>query len=254
MLSLVRRRAGHRIGVLGAALLVSLAVLVPGAGVSSLPGVAERTGSVNGGAAAFAPSQRGEQVQIRQPPDPPLRCERVIVIGDSLTQNWQWHLDRGLREAGFTAKVDAQHSRRIPASVAAPYSGVRAAWTVRATFGEAECWVVALGSNDLSHGADDPGAAGALITEMLAAVTPGADVWWMNVNYHRQAGWPFNFPGATATFNGVLDARAAADPKLHVIDWYGYSEGNLWWFFDPVHVTETGTIARSRQIVDALPR
>jgi hypothetical protein len=125
---------------------------------------------------------------------------------------------------------------------------------VRATFGEAECWVVALGSNDLIFGGDDPATATAMIDEMVGAVTPGAAVWWVNVNYHRDPRTNFAFVAATQSFNATLAARAADDPMLTVIDWYTLSEANLGWFFDPVHVDRTGSIARAQQTVAALPR
>jgi hypothetical protein len=114
--------------------------------------------------------------------------------------------------------------------------------------------MIALGSNDLLHGAGEPATAQAMMDEMLAAITPDALVWWVNVDYHRDPRTSFDFPTATLSFNAELDARAAADPDLHVIDWYSYAEANLDWFFDPVHVDRTGSIARAEQAVAALPR
>ncbi len=227
---------------------VGIVLLVSSAAVAASDPV-----EISVGARALAVGKRGEQVQTQPLPPPPVVCERVVVIGDSLTDNAGPWLRDGLRDAGFTRRVDAQPSRRIPASVAAPRSGVRAAWAVRASFGEAECWVVALGSNDLIFGAADPLTADALISEMLAAVTPGADVWWVNLDYHRDPRTSFDFEGATAAFNRVLDDRAAADDELHVIDWFSLAEANLQWFFDPVHVDTTGSIARAQQVIDALP-
>ena len=55
-------------------------------------------------------------------------------------------------------------------------------------------------------------------------------------------------------FNRAGRGRAAAEPELTLIDWYTLSEANLQWFFDPVHVDRTGSIARARQTVAALPR
>ena len=94
----------------------------------------------------------------------------------------------------------------------------------------------------------------AVLDEMLAVISPGAHVWWVNVDYHRDPRTSFDFVGATAVFNAELDASAASNPQLHIIDWYTYAEGNLQWFFDPVHVDRTGSIARANQIVEALPR
>jgi hypothetical protein len=210
--------------------------------------------TVDGGAAVVETAARGSMFQATETVPPASGCRRVIVIGDSLMDNSRPWLVDGLDDAGFDAYVDAQPSRRIPASVRAPYSGVTAAADARATFGEADCWVVALGSNDLVFGAGVPAAADAVIDEMLAAVTPGASVWWVNVNYHRDPDIDFGFAAATAVFNRQVAARADADPALAVIDWYALSEANLQWFFDPVHVDRTGSIARAGQTVAALPR
>lgn len=245
---MTHRRAAPRAA--GAAILLGLALV--GMAVVAAAGAP----ALDTGAHALTAADRGEQRQTRPipPPPGPTPCERVIVIGDSLTDNARPWLNDGLRDAGFTRKVDAHHSRRIPAFVSAPYSGVKAALEVRATWGEAECWVIALGSNDLAHGANTAATVNSMLDEMLSVVTPGARVWWVNLDYHRDPRTSFDFAGATAVFNGQLDTRAASNPKLYVIDWYSYAEANLHWFFDPVHVDRTGSIARAAQIVDALPR
>ena len=203
-------------------------------------------------ARASAPATRGEQVRIR--PLPPPGCRRVAVIGDSLTDNARWYLSTELGRAGFTSTIDAQPSRRIPDTVRAPYSGVLAARHVRSTWGDADCWVVALGSNDLIFGGGDPTVAASLIDSMLAVVTPGSSVWWVNLDYHHDPQVSFDFVGATATFNAVLDTRAALDVNLTVIDWYSVAESHGEWFFDPVHVDTIGSRARAEQMVDALVR
>lgn len=235
-----------------AVVLVVLVALAPTA-VGVAAGVV-RLVRIDAPAIADERAVRGEPIRVAPRPETPGVCERVAVIGDSLTDNAAPWLRAELQAAGFTAIVDAQPSRRIPGSASAPYSGVRAAVTTRATWGEAHCWVVALGSNDLFRGAGDPATASALIDEMLSAVTPGAMVWWVNVHYRRDPRTSFDFPAATEVFNAALDARAAADPLVDVVDWYGYSAANLQWFFDPVHVDRTGSIARAVQVVAALPR
>lgn len=210
--------------------------------------------AIDDAATVAEPADRGEWLQVTDTLPPPQFCERVAVIGDSLMDNAEPWLRANLRDAGFTYAVDVQPSRRIPARVRVPYSGVKAASGVRSSWGEADCWIIALGSNDLSHGAGEPATAAALIEEMLGVLTPGADVWWVNVDYHRDPRTSFDFPAATSVFNAELEAQAAADPKLHVIDWYSLAEANLRWFFDPVHVDRSGSIARADQAVAALPR
>jgi hypothetical protein len=112
--------------------------------------------------------------------------------------------------------------------------------------------MIALGSNDLIFGGSDPMVAASLIDSMLAVVTPGSSVWWVNLDYHRDPQVAFDFVGATAAFNEVLDARAALDGNLTVIDWYSLAESHPEWFFDPVHVDTVGSRARAEQMVDAL--
>lgn len=202
-------------------------------------------------ARASAPAVRGAATRIGpRPPQP--RCVRVAVIGDSLMDNARWYLQTGLTGAGYDHVIDAQPSRRIPDTVRPPYSGVIAARAVRSTWGEADCWVIALGSNDLIFGAGDPIVAATLIDSMLATVTPGARVWWVNLDYHLDPRFSFDFVGATAVFNDRLAARAAGDANVTVIDWYSLAERNPGWFFDPVHVDAAGSRARAAQVVDAL--
>jgi hypothetical protein len=202
-------------------------------------------------AQASAPAVRGAATRIGPFP-PRARCVRVAVIGDSLMDNARWYLQSGLAGAGYDHVIDAQPSRRIPDTVRAPYSGVTAARAVRSTWGEADCWVIALGSNDLIFGGSDPMVAASLIDSMLASVTPGSRVWWVNVDYHLDPRYSFDFVGATAVFNDRLTARAAGDASVTVIDWYSLAEQHPGWFFDPVHVDAAGSRARADQVVDAL--
>ena len=167
--------------------------------------------------------------------------------------NARWYLARSLDQAGYTYIIDAQPSRRIPETVRAPYSGVTAARQVRSTWGEGDCWVVALGSNDLIFDGGDPIVAASMIDSMLAVVTPNSRVWWVNLDYHRDPRIAFDFVGASLRFNAVLDARAAVNANLTVIDWYSLAEQHLDWFFDPVHVDRAASIVRAEFTVAALP-
>ena len=199
-------------------------------------------------------AERGEQTVIDPPPPAPAACRRVAVLGDSLMDNARWYLQRELGAAGFDGVVEAHHSRRISASVPAPYSGVTAARGLRASRGEFDCWVVALGSNDLLHQAGQTAIARGLIDQQLAALTPGARVWWVNLNYRRDPAVSFDFSAATSGFNAALSALATTDSLVTVIDWYSLSTANPGWFFDPVHVGSIGSSARARQAIGALPR
>ncbi len=209
---------------------------------------------IRSGASADLAAQRGDQFQATPTLPPPPGCRRVIVIGDSLMDNAEPWLVAELEDAGFVSLIDAHHTRRISSAVRDPYSGVKAARRARVEWGEADCWVVGLGSNDLIYGAGETAVAEALIDEMLGAVTVGAMVFWVNLDYHGDPAVAFDFPGATARFNSALASRAATDPLLEVIDWYTYAESNRDWFFDPVHVNREGSIARAIFTVSVLPR
>jgi hypothetical protein len=223
-------------------------------GLLVLTAAAASAWSTDSSGVVTVPAVRGARRQLGPTVPPPSGCQRVVVIGDSLMDNSRPWLVAGLANAGFAAVVDAQPSRRIPGFVHEPYSGVRTAVQVRATFGDADCWVVALGSNDLPYGGLDRATIESWFDEMLNAVSPGARVWWVNLDYHHDPQWSFDFVGSTALFNALLAERAAADPALDVIDWYTLAEANPHWFFDPVHVDRAGSIVRAQQTVDALPR
>jgi hypothetical protein len=227
------------------ALLAAIALVVPGVAVAVAVAL-DRPATVG------APAEWTGTEQIAPLVAAPDRCARVVVIGDSLMDNARPWLHAGLRDAGVTFVIDAQPSRRIPATVRVPLSGVQAALFTRSSWGDADCWIVALGSNDLIFGAHDASTAAAMIDEMLAAVTPDARVWWVNLHYRRDPRTSFDFPAATAVFNAELDRRADSDPRLAVVDWYSLVDANQHWFFDPVHVDRTGSIARAQQAVAAL--
>ncbi|HYN34564.1 MAG TPA: GDSL-type esterase/lipase family protein [Ilumatobacteraceae bacterium] len=173
-------------------------------------------------------------------------CTRVWVIGDSLTVGSAAALRSGLDSLKLEAEiVDGANNRRISAT--APISGVRAARSIRATSGEANCWVIALGTNDISNGVITTTRARAAVAEMLAEVTPQARVWWVNVDFR-------SLDQSTRTFNTVLNERAAADLRFAVIDWYALAESHPEWFVDVVHVNSAGYTARAALIVDSLRR
>jgi len=228
------------------------ALLFATAFVPSVPPTSADFGDPTIVAAAHAgsPAVRGRQLQLTPPP--PQRCNRVAVVGDSLTAASRSWLDRDLDAAGIEHIIDGQVSRRIPATVRDPYSGVSATRRIRSSWGEADCGVIGLGSNDLEAGADDPISAARWIGEELAAVTPGARVWWINVSYRHEPGNPFDFASATTVFNAALDTRASTDALVEVIDWHGEVVAHPTWLVDGVHVRSDGYRARTQLTVAAL--
>jgi lysophospholipase L1-like esterase len=186
-------------------------------------------------------------------------CTRVWVIGDSLTVGSAAALRSGLDGLELDAHlVDGANGRRIPAT--ASISGVLAARSIRASKGEANCWVIALGTNDVNSGVTTTTRARAVVAEMLAEVTPNARVWWVNVDFRSIEGAAVDYPAVTKTFNAVLNERAAADLRFQVIDWYTLAKSHPEWFLkpdgtaDPVHVSSTGYTARAAQVIDVIRR
>ncbi len=181
-------------------------------------------------------------------------CTRVWIVGDSLTLGSATKLRSELTAIGVTNVVDGAISRRISASAPPLLSGVITARTIRATRGEADCWVVALGTNDLNTGVTTPTRADAAITEMMAEIPVPARVWWVNIDYHAVEGSTVDYPAATRTFNNALAKRDASDARFELIDWYGLAEAHPQWFVDAVHVNSAGHSARASLILDSLRR
>ena len=201
-----------------------------------MPLVARADVSTIGGTGARATAQA---VRINE------LCSRVWMIGDSLTVGSAAALRTGLGGLGLDAYVvDGFRNRRISAT---SNSGVLAARSIRATKGEANCWVIALGTNDITSSATTTTLSRAAVSAMLAEVTPQARVWWVNADVR-------SLDQATRTFNAVLNERAAADLRFRVIDWYTLAESHPEWFVDGVHVNTAGYTARAAQTIDAIRR
>jgi hypothetical protein len=140
-------------------------------------------------------------------------------------------------------------ARRISPTTNADLSGVLTAQRIRVDWGEADCWVIGLGTNDYYVGGSRTVAVAAgLIEQQLGAITPGARVWWVNV-------YDSSTPGAlvgSRTFNRALDERAAIDNRFEVVDWYTLLLANPTWSTDGVHVGTTGSIRRADLVAQAL--
>lgn len=189
------------------------------------------------------------------PPDNfPPRCQRVAIVGDSITVQGRTHLVNEFAARGYQAYViDAASDRRVPASAGRPISGVLAAGDLKAAYGQFDCWVVALGTNDLwwiwrlVYGSTVSSGSDAAVAWMRAAIGSDTRVWWVNINH-------WGYPDTTRVFNDRLRVAAAASTRLKVIDWYTLSYGRRsTWFVDNKHLNSTGSAARAKLIVGSLP-
>lgn len=177
-----------------------------------------------------------------------INCRRIAVVGDSLTEGSAAPLRTGLAPYASSLTIDAKRGRRIPGDVQRPYSGVLAVRDIRATTGDADCWIIALGTNDIpwvhypgQYGTTSTAAATNIISSLMTEInrTRSHRVLWVNVNRR-------DYPTATRTFNAALARR----PDLTVIDFYTRSQLNPAWFAnDGIHLTATGYNQRAALII-----
>lgn len=186
--------------------------------------------------------------------DPPTSngstCSTVNVIGDSMLaasiNTWRDTFDQAGVTANFLAFSGAPAESLGPVFVE----------QLRASRGDAPCWIVVMGSNDLAPiweiGGTAPtgepcnsSAARRAETDRrvhLVNDTIGAHhrIFWMNV-FH---GW---LPDMTCIWNGQLERI-----DIGVIDWYGSFSRHPEWSLDGVHSDATGDAARATLALNAV--
>lgn len=178
-------------------------------------------------------------------------CQRVVIVGDSLTIGAAPHHRSELAAAGIPGIVDGLESRRVrvPTATDPALSGILTAELIRRETGEADCWVIGLGTNDISAVSSiDTASAAALVAQQVAAVSPGSRVWWINLSNNRTA----ESIARARAFNQALDARAATDRSFEVVDWASLVAANPGWSTDGVHVGTTGYRARAALVAAAM--
>lgn len=185
------------------------------------------------------------------PPDPPpaAQCQRLGILGDSLMLGSKTTLVKSLATLGITEfRFDAQVARRIPSSVRAPYSGVKALQAMRAAGYQMDCYLVGLGTNDVWNTT----TATKYQTWIRELMTEIGDhpVLWVNVARPRvQQG--------TDLFNSTLAGMVGEFPKLQVADWASIMPDHPDWFIsDKVHLRTPGRVFRgewmAQQVFDRL--
>ena len=145
--------------------------------------------------------------------------------------------------------VDGRNGRRISATAGEALSGVLSAQRIRRDWGDADCWVVALGTNDYYVGGSRTVAVATdLIEQQLGAITPNARVWWVNVRDTSSA----EALAGSQRFNQALADRTTIDDRFEVVDWYTLFRANPGWSGDGIHVGTTGSVARAALVARAL--
>ncbi len=182
-------------------------------------------------------------------PEGSSQCSSVNIVGDSMVRaslyTWQ---------AEFEAAGVPMKSRVISAHPTT--SGPRFVRELRASSGDATCWVVAFGSNDLYSvwGADSQettsescnssparrSVASERINSVVDEIGSGHKIFWVNVNVTTWA-------DASCIWNSVL----ASTPGVTVVDWHSESSGKSY-FLDHVHTSRAGDVARATITLAAL--
>ena len=183
-------------------------------------------------------------VADQEPPAP--KCTKLGVIGDSLTVGSAPVLAPRLTTIGIhDFAIDAERGRHIRAN--ALKSGVRALRALRKTGYSPDCFVVALGTNDIGLSGDTLRYQ-TWVEEMLAEIGD-MPVLWVNVARAKPV-------GRALAFHQVLVAMRVVHPKLVVGDWAAVAAPHPEWLgIDGIHLRQVGYVARAEWLaVEILAR
>ncbi|HEY0521362.1 MAG TPA: GDSL-type esterase/lipase family protein [Ilumatobacteraceae bacterium] len=173
-------------------------------------------------------------------------ASRISVIGDSLTSGTLPYQPDALSTVGWEqATIDSYVSRGIRSKVKADrHTGLTSIDAIRATAGDSDLWVVALGTNDAGIYSKEKHAD--LINMMMERIGAGHYVMWVNVylpgNKARQQHW-----------NSALETVAAGHQgEMFVLDWATLAAENRNWMLDDgIHCSAKGYMHRATAIASA---
>lgn len=175
-----------------------------------------------------------------------ITAPRVALIGDSLTIGTLPYQADAFSDAGWSrSAIDAYGSRGVRTKLRKDsHTGVTAVDGIRATSGDCDMWVVALGTNDAGIFAKSKHAD--LIRQMMTRIGRGHYVLWVNVFLPetplRQQFW-------NSALETVADERR---DEMFVFDWASLAAQNeLWVAEDQVHYTGKGYQQRAIAIAQA---
>jgi lysophospholipase L1-like esterase len=168
--------------------------------------------------------------------DPTPQCTKLAVIGDSLTYGSAKLLTAELTSRAITDfAVDAERGRMIRSK--ALKSGVRALQELRKKGYTPDCFVVALGTNDIGLTGDQDKFK-TWIDEMMTEIGDHP-VLWVNVARPKPT-------GRAIWFNAVLGERQTHWPNLLIGDWSAVLAPHPEWIaFDKIHLKKAGYAARA---------
>ena len=141
--------------------------------------------------------------------------------------------------------IDAFNSRGIRTKLKKDhYTGVTSVDAIRATAGDSDLWVIALGSNDAGIYAKAKHAE--VIGMMMDKIGSGHTVMWVNVYLPKTPPRQNNWNRALAT-----EVKERGD-EMFVFDWASLAEKNPHWLADDqVHYTNKGYQQRALAIAQA---
>ena len=171
---------------------------------------------------------------------------RVSVIGDSLTIGTMPYQSAAFSNAGWGhTAIEAFNSRGIRTKLKKDhYTGLTSVDAIRATSGDSDLWVVALGSNDAGIYAKAKHAE--VIGMMMDKIGSGHTVMWVTVYLPKAPPRQNNWNQALAT-----EATERGD-EMFVFDWASLAEKNPHWLADDqVHYTNKGYQQRASAIAQA---
>ena len=141
--------------------------------------------------------------------------------------------------------IEAFNSRGIRTKLKKDrYTGVTSVDAIRATAGDSDLWVIALGSNDAGIYAKAKHAE--VIGMMMDKIGSGHTVMWVNVYLPKTPPRQNNWNRALAT-----EVKERGD-EMFVFDWASLAEKNPHWLADDqVHYTNKGYQQRAMAIAQA---
>ena len=171
---------------------------------------------------------------------------RVSVIGDSLTIGTMPYQGEAFAEAGWRhTEIDAYNSRGIRTKLKKDqHTGLTSVDAIRATSGDSDLWVVALGTNDAGIYAKAKHAE--VIGLMMDKIGSGHTVMWVNVYLPKAVSRQENWNSALAT------VAAERGTQMFVFDWASLAEKNPQWLAnDQIHCNNKGYVQRASAIAQA---
>lgn len=215
-----------------------------GAGLTAAFGSWAAVGLLDAGRASAAPTSPATAA-----------VGRVSVVGDSLTIGTLRYQAKAFTAAGWASStVDAHGSRGVRTKLRSdPHTGLTAVDAIRSKAGEADVWVIALGTNDAGLYSNAKQAD--VIRQMADHIGAGRKILWVNV-YRADLGRRQDVWNTT-----LADVAGERPDDMFVFDWATLAEQNRKWMAaDQVHCTAKGYENRStaiavasRQIVPVTP-